>query len=113
MDFKIIVSIAALSVLLALVDESSAQIGSRAGHCPYTAAVKVCTPRCYNDFECSSGSKCCPNSCGTKSCAHAGAVSFGEKGNTASNVYCGDRKCSSSEKCGIDRSTKKEKCMPR
>jgi hypothetical protein len=33
--------------------------------------------RCISDFECSFERKCCPNACGSTSCAESGPISYG------------------------------------
>lgn len=47
------------------------------GHCPLRNSISKCSPRCVSDFQCSFNEKCCPNKCGSDSCAPASAVSTG------------------------------------
>lgn len=47
------------------------------GSCPIKDTVKICLPKCLSDFECVGYKRCCPNSCGTRSCADVSPVSSG------------------------------------
>lgn len=47
------------------------------GSCPIKDTVKICLPKCLSDFECVGYRRCCPNSCGTMSCADVSPVSAG------------------------------------
>ncbi|XP_054090838.1 uncharacterized protein LOC105210339 isoform X1 [Zeugodacus cucurbitae] len=108
--FKVI-----LLLLLALVVMSNAQIG-----CPSSTKVLTCTPKCKQDSDCSAiGGKCCPNLCNERSCIQrnqfdqsSGSNKDGNKYSSGSSgAYCGNTKCSPYEKCQMDRSTKREKCV--
>ncbi|XP_070501490.1 waprin-like protein [Chironomus tepperi] len=87
--------------------------------CPSYTQVNTCTPKCKEDIECaSSGGKCCPNICSTRSCvSRQNNSKFGSNSgdkygsNSATGSYCGNVKCSSFEKCGTDPSSKKPKCV--
>ncbi|XP_055320288.1 uncharacterized protein LOC129577383 [Sitodiplosis mosellana] len=90
------------------------------GECPLSSQMASCTPKCIQDSECSTmGGICCPNLCNTKSCVRPkagsqGSSSGGYKGSatkTATGVYCGNVKCSAYEKCDLDKSTKRQKCV--
>ncbi|XP_067628219.1 waprin-Thr1 isoform X1 [Eurosta solidaginis] len=103
-----------LLLLLTLVVISNAQTG-----CPSSTKVYSCTPKCKHDSDCSSiGGKCCPNLCNERSCIQRNQVdmdskSGGSKYADSSNQgsYCGNTKCSPYEKCEMDRSTKRMKCV--
>ncbi|KAG5667745.1 hypothetical protein PVAND_015715 [Polypedilum vanderplanki] len=90
-----------------------------APECPSYSQVSTCTPKCKEDIECAStGGKCCPNICNTKSCVSRQnnskyGTNTGDKygSNTATGSYCGNTKCNSFEKCGTDPSTKRPKCV--
>ncbi|XP_049317838.1 uncharacterized protein LOC105226840 isoform X1 [Bactrocera dorsalis] len=104
-----------LLLLLALVVMSNAQIG-----CPSSTKVLSCTPKCKQDTDCSAiGGKCCPNLCNERSCIQRNQLDQGN-GNSKggdkyssgnSGAYCGNTKCSPYEKCEMDRSTKRQKCV--
>uniref|UniRef100_W8C475 WAP domain-containing protein n=1 Tax=Ceratitis capitata TaxID=7213 RepID=W8C475_CERCA len=107
--FKVI-----LLLLLALVVMSNAQ------SCPSASRVLTCTPKCKQDSDCSAiGGKCCPNLCNERSCIQrnqldlgGGDKSGGDKYSSSnSGSYCGNTKCSPYEKCEMDRSTKRQKCV--
>ncbi|KAF3422590.1 hypothetical protein E2986_11060 [Frieseomelitta varia] len=68
---------------------------NKEGHCPLRNSISKCSPRCVSDFQCSFNKKCCPNKCGSDSCAPASAVSTGNgyKGSSDGNVYCAGIKC--------------------
>ncbi|XP_055905138.1 uncharacterized protein LOC129940724 [Eupeodes corollae] len=92
---------------------------TNAAECPSFTKVQNCTPRCFHDTECSRvGGKCCPNICNTNSCAqpnvlknNIGSGSNKDKYSGATGVYCGNVKCNSFEKCGMDKATKRPKCV--
>ncbi|XP_049784406.1 waprin-Thr1 [Schistocerca cancellata] len=112
-----ILSVITVGVLLVLA-EVSAQ-GSRPGHCPLASTVKQCTPRCTSDWQClSSAEKCCPNLCGSQSCARPSSTSVQDKysgsggSGSGSGVYCGNTKCRPGQTCKADRSTSRPSCSP-
>jgi hypothetical protein len=39
--------------------------------------VTNCFNRCKSDYECSFDKKCCPNACGSTSCAESSSISYG------------------------------------
>ncbi|BFG03828.1 uncharacterized protein DMAD_02960 [Drosophila madeirensis] len=91
-----------------------------ASDCPSSTKVQNCTPKCLHDSECSAiGGKCCPNLCNGRSCVQPNQLGnsggdkspFGSKNSGATGSYCGNVKCSSFEKCDMDRSTKRPKCV--
>ncbi|XP_030387076.1 WAP four-disulfide core domain protein 2 [Scaptodrosophila lebanonensis] len=92
-----------------------------AGDCPSSTKVQNCTPKCLHDSECSAiGGKCCPNLCNSRSCVQPNLLGnsggnsspFSSKNSGgATGIYCGNVKCNSFEKCGMDRSTKRPMCM--
>ncbi|XP_063227873.1 waprin-Thr1-like isoform X2 [Bacillus rossius redtenbacheri] len=101
-------------IFMATVICSSAQPGSKTGFCPLKSTVQSCSPTCTSDYQCLGDTKCCPNVCGVKSCAGSGPVAAGgSKYGGSESVYCGNVKCSGSEKCGYDKSSKREKCVPK
>ncbi|XP_076224187.1 waprin-Thr1 isoform X3 [Nomia melanderi] len=69
-------TILAVTVCL-LVAVTIAQLSSKSGHCPLKNSISKCTPRCVTDYQCSMNEKCCPNKCGTESCADASIFSAG------------------------------------
>ncbi|CAG5055292.1 unnamed protein product [Parnassius apollo] len=87
-----------------------------AGSCPLPSKIYGCSPKCIQNYDCSHGKICCPNSCQAKSCIDAAAY-----GNTGGNdrysqsggpgVYCNNMKCNSFEVCKLDPATKRMKCM--
>ncbi|KAG5881435.1 hypothetical protein JTB14_030557 [Gonioctena quinquepunctata] len=85
-------------------------------NCPLSSSMTSCSPKCKGDSEC-FGRKCCPNICNTKSCVPANLKDSQNGGyknqNTKSAVgsYCGNVKCNSFEKCELDRTTKRQKCV--
>ncbi|XP_065156768.1 waprin-like protein [Atheta coriaria] len=84
-------------------------------NCPVSSKMQSCSPKCKDDTEC-FGQKCCPNICNTKSCTQPNQQSGannGYKGSSsgATGSYCGNVKCNSFEKCELDRSTKRQKCV--
>uniref|UniRef100_T1DJ53 Putative salivary cysteine-rich peptide n=1 Tax=Psorophora albipes TaxID=869069 RepID=T1DJ53_9DIPT len=85
--------------------------GASFGQCPVASKVQTCTPKCLSDVDCSSiGGKCCPNTCNYKSCVSPTQLSnAASKG--GSGAYCGNVKCNSFEKCDLDRTTKRQKCV--
>ncbi|CAO1431149.1 unnamed protein product [Diamesa tonsa] len=82
--------------------------------CPASSTVTTCTPKCKEDHECTAtGGKCCPNLCNARSCYRPKANSKGTDKYSSSGgagTYCGNVKCSSFEKCGLD-SSKRQKCV--
>uniref|UniRef100_A0A0K8VYK3 WAP domain-containing protein n=1 Tax=Bactrocera latifrons TaxID=174628 RepID=A0A0K8VYK3_BACLA len=88
--------------------------------CPSSTKVLSCTPKCKQDTDCSAiGGKCCPNLCNERSCIQRNQLDQGN-GNSKggdkyssgnSGAYCGNIKCSPYEKCEMDRSTKRQKCV--
>uniref|UniRef100_A0A336L5S8 CSON000614 protein n=1 Tax=Culicoides sonorensis TaxID=179676 RepID=A0A336L5S8_CULSO len=84
--------------------------------CPLSSQATTCTPKCISDNDClSSGKRCCPNICNTKSCVFpkSGAGGSGDKykgGSSATGTYCGNSKCNPGEVCKMDRSTKRQQC---
>ncbi|XP_060526002.1 waprin-Thr1 [Cylas formicarius] len=85
--------------------------------CPLSSAMTSCSPKCKDDSEC-FGKKCCANICNTKSCVpdhlkgantKDGYKNQNQKSGTGS--YCGNVKCNSFEKCELDRTTKRERCV--
>ncbi|XP_043271573.1 waprin-Phi2 [Venturia canescens] len=96
-----------------VIGEIAAQGSYKSGNCPMRNTVSSCTPRCMNDYDCSFDKKCCPNKCGSMSCAQSSAVNTGNDGGykgSSGSVYCGGVKCGPYEKCVFDRSTKRDKC---
>ncbi|PSN57021.1 hypothetical protein C0J52_01721 [Blattella germanica] len=59
------------------IDYSNLERKGRSGNCPLKNTVTRCMNRCKTDFDCSSGKKCCPNICGSQSCADASSISTG------------------------------------
>ncbi|TMW48067.1 hypothetical protein DOY81_006858, partial [Sarcophaga bullata] len=100
-------------VLLAFV------LATLANDCPSSTKIYTCSPRCYKDSDCATiGGKCCPNLCNQKSCVAPHMLSnSGDKYGTrpdkygSGSVYCGNVKCGPFEKCEVDRTTKREKCV--
>ncbi|XP_076662881.1 waprin-Thr1 [Andrena cerasifolii] len=105
-------TVLALTVCL-LIATAVAQLSHKGGHCPLRNSVSKCTPRCVTDYQCSMNEKCCPNKCGSESCADASPFSTGSgyKGSQNDGVYCAGIKCGAYEKCKFDRNTKREKCV--
>ncbi|XP_036333869.1 uncharacterized protein LOC118744731 isoform X1 [Rhagoletis pomonella] len=103
-----------LMLFLALVVVSNAQIG-----CPSSTKVLTCTPKCKQDTDCSAiGGKCCPNLCNERSCIQRNQLDLGSSSSggdkyssSSSGAYCGNIKCNPQEKCQVDRSTKRQKCV--
>ncbi|XP_012228809.1 waprin-like protein [Linepithema humile] len=107
-------SLSFFAILLILVVAGTfAQFG-RSGNCPMKNTVTSCAPRCTSDELCPSNQKCCPNKCGHRSCASAGAINTGNdggyKGSSNQAVYCNGVKCAAYEKCQYDRNTRRDKC---
>ncbi|XP_077285164.1 waprin-like protein [Arctopsyche grandis] len=105
--FFLILSFFVLAICLTETNAAS-------GECPGTAQIYSCSPKCIQDTDCSYGKKCCPNSCNTKSCAEPKTTgsSSGKGGSSGgSGSYCNNVKCNSYEKCELDRSTKRMKCV--
>ncbi|XP_022906187.2 waprin-like protein [Onthophagus taurus] len=82
--------------------------------CPLASKVTSCSPKCKDDTEC-FGKRCCNNICNTKSCVaeniRGGDDDYKGSKNTATGSYCGNVKCSAFEKCQIDRTTNRQKCV--
>ncbi|KAJ6646003.1 hypothetical protein Bhyg_01212 [Pseudolycoriella hygida] len=85
--------------------------------CPPSSQHTICKPTCIDDYECSKiGGKCCRNLCNTKSCVR---LQFGSKTGGSgykgsyggAGIYCGNVKCKPGEKCEMDRTTKRLKCV--
>ncbi|KDR08242.1 hypothetical protein L798_01960, partial [Zootermopsis nevadensis] len=49
----------------------------KSGHCPPSRRVTNCFNRCKTDYVCSFDEKCCPNVCGSESCAKSSSISYG------------------------------------
>nr|XP_019548254.1 WAP, Kazal, immunoglobulin, Kunitz and NTR domain-containing protein 2-like [Aedes albopictus] len=90
------------------------------GQCPVSSKVQTCTPKCLSDVDCStSGGKCCPNTCNYRSCVSPNQLTQSGSGGSSGNkyqsggagTYCGNVKCSAHEKCDLDKSTKRQKCV--
>ncbi|XP_017468522.1 PREDICTED: uncharacterized protein LOC108360655 isoform X2 [Rhagoletis zephyria] len=102
-----------LMLFLALVVVSNAQ------SCPSSTKVLTCTPKCKQDTDCSAiGGKCCPNLCNERSCIQRNQLDLGSSSSggdkyssSSSGAYCGNIKCNPQEKCQVDRSTKRQKCV--
>ncbi|XP_063988102.1 waprin-Thr1-like [Diachasmimorpha longicaudata] len=112
MDRKILLVLC----FLVTVGVIEAQLSHKGGNCPLRNTVSKCTPSCVTDYQCSFNEKCCPNKCGSTSCTSSSAVNTGSDGgykssNRDTGVYCGGVKCSSYEKCEMDRTTKRERCV--
>ncbi|CAH1968813.1 unnamed protein product [Acanthoscelides obtectus] len=104
-----------LVICLFAVFVTIAAISSDVG-CPPSSSMLSCSPKCKEDSEC-QGRKCCPNICNMKSCVpanHKSNSNDGYKGSsqkTATGTYCGNVKCGPYEKCELDRTTKRQKCV--
>ncbi|XP_011306766.1 waprin-Thr1 [Fopius arisanus] len=93
-----------------------AQLSHKGGNCPLRNTVSRCQPNCVSDHQCPSNEKCCSNKCGSMSCAGPSAVNTGSDGGYKNSgrdtgVFCGGIKCSPYEKCEMDRTTKRERCV--
>ncbi|XP_026320720.1 WAP, Kazal, immunoglobulin, Kunitz and NTR domain-containing protein [Hyposmocoma kahamanoa] len=89
--------------------------GTGSGACPLPSKVYSCSPKCQENYECTHGKVCCPNSCNAKSCTESaayGGASGGDKYSQSggAGVYCGNVKCSAFEVCKTDPATKRPKC---
>ncbi|XP_018564214.1 uncharacterized protein LOC108905715 [Anoplophora glabripennis] len=84
--------------------------------CPLSSKMTTCTPKCKDDSEC-FGRKCCSNICNTKSCVPANMKLDNSDGyknqnsKSATGSYCGNVKCNSFERCELDRTTKRQRCV--
>ncbi|KAH1012135.1 hypothetical protein HUJ05_011346, partial [Dendroctonus ponderosae] len=85
--------------------------------CPPSNKMSSCSPKCKDDTQC-HGKKCCPNICNTKSCVPDHLLEStkndgykNQHSKTATGSYCGNVKCNPFEKCELDKSTKRQKCM--
>ncbi|XP_063233519.1 waprin-Thr1-like isoform X2 [Bacillus rossius redtenbacheri] len=105
------------SLLMMTLICTAAETSSKAGFCPLRSYVTRCSPSCSSDYQCLGGAKCCPNVCGSRSCVGARPVAqggeAGSKYDGPDTVYCGNVKCRSSEKCAFDRTSRREKCIPK
>ncbi|XP_011558202.3 WAP, Kazal, immunoglobulin, Kunitz and NTR domain-containing protein isoform X1 [Plutella xylostella] len=85
-----------------------------AGSCPLPSKTFSCSPKCKEQYDCSHGRLCCPNSCNAKSCVEpAGNSGAGGKDKYSSGgpgSYCDNVKCNSFEVCKPDASGRK-KCQ--
>ncbi|XP_011295532.2 waprin-like protein [Musca domestica] len=96
-------------------------ISAQSNECPPSSKVYTCSPRCYKDGDCATmGGKCCPDTCNQKSCVPRHMLNkYGDAGNTRPDkygpnkgtVYCGNVKCTAFERCEVDRTTKRERCV--
>ncbi|XP_021939759.1 waprin-Thr1 [Zootermopsis nevadensis] len=110
MERKEFVFITALLTILIITSNASAQ-SRKSGHCPPSRRVTNCFNRCKTDYVCSFDEKCCPNVCGSESCAKSSSISYGSDNRDESeSVYCDNVKCQSGEKCVLDKRTKRNKC---
>ncbi|CAH2057114.1 unnamed protein product, partial [Iphiclides podalirius] len=73
--------------------------------CPLASKTYSCSPKCQQNYDCSHGKICCPNSCNAKSCIDAAA--FGNSGGNdkysqsgGPGVYCNNVKCNAFEWTG-------------
>ncbi|XP_015589782.1 waprin-Thr1-like [Cephus cinctus] len=103
-------------ILSVLLVATLAQVSHKEGNCPLRNSVSKCNPSCQSDHQCNFNQKCCPNKCGHSSCVTPSAVNTGSDGgykgsNKDSAVYCAGVRCSAFEKCQLDRTTKREKCV--
>ncbi|KAF2894490.1 hypothetical protein ILUMI_11690 [Ignelater luminosus] len=101
-------------VFLIFLIVSICTIEALSSECPLSSKMTTCSPKCKDDTEC-HGLKCCPNICNSKSCAPANQASSSSKykgsSSGATGTYCGNVKCNSFEKCQLDPSTKRQKCV--
>ncbi|XP_045455927.1 uncharacterized protein LOC123665711 isoform X1 [Melitaea cinxia] len=86
------------------------------GSCPLPSKITGCSPKCYQNYECSNGKVCCPNSCNTKSCVDLAVFGGGNSGKdkysqSGPGSYCNNQKCNSFEVCKLDPITKRMRCM--
>ncbi|CAH0717765.1 unnamed protein product, partial [Brenthis ino] len=86
------------------------------GSCPIPSKIYGCSPKCVQNYECSNGKMCCPNSCNAKSCVDLAAFGGSNNGKdknsqSGAGIYCNNHKCSPFEVCKLDPITKKNKCM--
>uniref|UniRef100_A0A1E1W0N8 WAP domain-containing protein n=1 Tax=Pectinophora gossypiella TaxID=13191 RepID=A0A1E1W0N8_PECGO len=106
----IVLAIFAACLIIATVDAAGG------GSCPQPSKVYSCSPKCQQNYECTHGKVCCPNSCNARSCtepaAYGGASGSQDKYSQSggAGVYCGNVKCSSFEVCKTDPATKRQKC---
>ncbi|XP_030756921.1 WAP, Kazal, immunoglobulin, Kunitz and NTR domain-containing protein 2 [Sitophilus oryzae] len=103
-------------IILVLLVATSVVMGLD-NNCPLSSKMTSCSPKCKDDSEC-FGRKCCPNVCNAKSCVpehlRDSNKSDGYKNQNAKSAtgsYCGNVKCNAYEKCEIDKSTKRQRCM--
>ncbi|XP_018903331.1 waprin-Thr1 [Bemisia tabaci] len=86
---------------------------SKTGFCPLRLSVTSCAPRCMSDWECGEDRKCCPNICGSMSCAATSAVESSDKKFDSSNsggVRCANTMCHPQQICKTDPKTKRRYC---
>ncbi|XP_034938417.1 waprin-Thr1-like [Chelonus insularis] len=109
MEGKTIVYLLFVILVIGVIDVQGL---SKGGLCPLKSTISKCMPTCMSDFQCSFNQVCCPNRCGSKSCAAPSPVNTGN-GYKDSNgeTYCGNRKCSRYEKCIFNSKTKREECV--
>ncbi|XP_317846.5 waprin-Thr1 [Anopheles gambiae] len=90
-------------------------VSASGDECPLASKVGSCSPTCLTDRDCADiGGKCCSNACNRKSCVERSKLKQGSNkygSNSGSGSYCGSTKCNSFEKCGVDPSSKKPKCV--
>lgn len=55
-------------------------VTDKGGSCPLRNSVSKCMPSCASDYQCSSNEKCCPNKCGSQSCATPSSINTGSDG---------------------------------
>ncbi|XP_023726132.1 waprin-Thr1 [Cryptotermes secundus] len=85
---------------------------SKSGYCPMARTVTNCFNRCKSDYECSFDKKCCPNACGSTSCAESSLISYGSEARDYNkSTYCDNVKCHTGEKCVFDTKTKRNRCV--
>ncbi|XP_015115681.1 waprin-Thr1 [Diachasma alloeum] len=113
MDGKILLLALGFAMAVGVIE---AQLSHKGGNCPLRNTVSRCMPTCVSDYQCSFNQKCCPNKCGSMSCAAPSAVYTGSDGGYKGSgrdtgVYCGGVKCGPYEKCEFDRTTKRERCV--
>ncbi|XP_047506259.1 WAP, Kazal, immunoglobulin, Kunitz and NTR domain-containing protein [Pieris napi] len=105
----------AIVTLFAVVFIAAYVEAGPAGNCPMPSKIYGCSPKCHDNYDCSHGKACCPNSCNAKSCvdlaAHGGGNNDKYSQSGGAGVYCANQKCSPFEKCKLDPATKRMKCM--
>ncbi|XP_063912862.1 waprin-like protein isoform X2 [Zophobas morio] len=107
MDLKIVVLMVVIGTTVAL----------STSNCPTPTRIASCSPKCKDNSNCQGAKVCCTNICGTKSCTDIYQYQNGDKNDKygsskgATGTYCGNVKCSAGEKCELDRTTKRQKCV--